>query len=47
MLLIIIEIGLVLFLTKKLKGSLEILFSARNLGPVNEKTTLAGGFFEG
>lgn len=22
-------------------------FSARNLGPVNEKTTLAGGFFEG
>ena len=47
MLLIIIEIGLVLFLTKKLKGSLEILFSARNLLPVNEKTAWGGGLIEG
>ncbi len=32
---------------KRSKDPLEILFSARNLLPVNEKTALQGGLIEG
>lgn len=35
------------FVTKRSKDPLEILFSARNLLPVNEKTALQGGLIEG